>query len=221
MLVSQQLFAFFKACCSIGHAHALLTNIRPGASSTKRYRFVMYGFCSKLMCLYKLVCLSLTIEKTLAFYKIYPFFENYESRMFYSTGPFIINYTPDLQLYQNKLVHFGIMHTMNGTTYFAKAISYARKMFMKQTTTCKRLVSDKTRQLIVVPTSAVTKKKKFYTIGTWFHQDVHKVELNFYKYICKKYYNYKRTLALLKLIQTSDFNDQFQIRLVHFIKVKK
>ncbi len=97
----------------------------------KRYRLVIYGFCSKLMCLYKLVCLSLTIEKTLAFYKIYPFFENYESRIFYTSGPFIINYTPDLWLYQNKLVHFGIMHTMNGTTYFVKAISYARKMFMK------------------------------------------------------------------------------------------
>jgi len=60
---------------------------------------IMYGFRSKLVCLSKLwylpklvclsklVCLLLTIEKKLAYYKIYPFPVNYESVMFYITGP--------------------------------------------------------------------------------------------------------------------------------------
>ncbi len=79
-------------------------NKTPGACSIKHERFVIYGFRSKLMCLSKLVflfklvylsklvCLSsqwkcLTIEKTLAYYKICKISLNYESVMFYSTRP--------------------------------------------------------------------------------------------------------------------------------------
>ncbi len=54
---------------------------------------LIYGFRSKLMCLSKLVCLSkfvclwFTIEKTLAYYKVWQHVVNYEPVMFYSTGP--------------------------------------------------------------------------------------------------------------------------------------
>ncbi len=46
----------------------------------------MYGFPGKLVCLSKPVKAT-DIKKTLAQYKISPFCANYESLMFYSTGP--------------------------------------------------------------------------------------------------------------------------------------
>jgi hypothetical protein len=47
----------------------------------------MYGFCGKLVCSTKLVCLWRALYKTLAFYEICLFAVHYGSVIFYSTVP--------------------------------------------------------------------------------------------------------------------------------------
>jgi hypothetical protein len=48
-------------------------------------------------------------------------------------------YERNLRRQQNKLVRFGSMHSADGAAYFAGAVSYARKMFMKLTTGSERV----------------------------------------------------------------------------------
>ncbi len=51
----------------------------------------MYGLRNKLVCLFKLVCLSKPVkgteQMTLAYHEICQFYVNYESVKLYSTGP--------------------------------------------------------------------------------------------------------------------------------------
>jgi hypothetical protein len=52
----------------------------------KTLQIVIYGFFGKRVCLSKLVCLELTIEKTIAYYEICQVAITYELVMFYSKG---------------------------------------------------------------------------------------------------------------------------------------
>jgi hypothetical protein len=70
--------------------------------SIKHFRCVKYRLSSKLVCLSKVVCLWLTIEKTLAYYKICKFPVNYESLLFYSIGPYPRQKTIRLQQFSEK-----------------------------------------------------------------------------------------------------------------------
>ncbi len=65
---------------------------KTGACTMKNNGSIMYVFLSKLVCLPKLACLSKPLKltdniKALAYHKLCPFIVNYESIMFYSTGP--------------------------------------------------------------------------------------------------------------------------------------
>ncbi len=51
----------------------------PGASTIKHYGFVMYGFCSKLVCLPKPVELTDSSNKTLAYHRICLFPRHFKS----------------------------------------------------------------------------------------------------------------------------------------------
>jgi hypothetical protein len=54
---------------------------------SREFYYIMYGLCSKLVCLCELTFFLLTKEKTLAYYEVYPFALNYGFVTFYCTGP--------------------------------------------------------------------------------------------------------------------------------------
>jgi hypothetical protein len=63
------------------------TNFRPRAYSMKHYKCVMRGSRGKLVCFSEPVEGTDNRSKTLAYYRICPFTENYEPVMFYRTRP--------------------------------------------------------------------------------------------------------------------------------------
>ncbi len=77
----------FTLLLSKGRLQALLTNIRLGACTIKNYGSVIYGLRSKLVCLFVQAREYLSEPKSLAYFEIWHFPVNYESVMFYSTGP--------------------------------------------------------------------------------------------------------------------------------------
>jgi hypothetical protein len=57
------------------------------AGTIKHYGFVMYGFRSKLICLYEQMKVTDDSKKTLAYFGMCQFCIHFESKMFYRTTP--------------------------------------------------------------------------------------------------------------------------------------
>jgi hypothetical protein len=62
-----------------------LYNAGPWAFTINNYGCIIYGLSSKLVCFVQVI--EKEAEKILAYYEICSFSANYESVMFYSTGP--------------------------------------------------------------------------------------------------------------------------------------